>query len=166
MDIEITRHGLRITSTNQPMDDIVIEEVLGLYTEGDYVRLVRVSNKPVSLYVLETDPDICPVLAKTEAALTCDGTGEMIPPIDPTQPESLLPCPFCGAAPILIQKPGDPKGTYNKIACLNPQCPVQPEACDDRRVVEVDDRRVVGVEDPEACKAMLISLWNTRPTLV
>jgi hypothetical protein len=171
VEIEITRHGLRIKPTNQPMDDIVIEEVLGLYKEGDYVKLVRVSNKPILLYVLETDPDICPVLAKTEAALTCEGTGEIMPSVDSaveaarqtlkkgenreTQPKP-LPCPFCGEYPeILTSEAADHTVISGKVVCVNPQCPAQPEV--------VDDRRLSDSINEEPFRSTLILQWNTRP---
>lgn len=154
MEIEITRHGLRIIPTNQPMDDIVVEDKLGLYREGDFVKLIRVSGSrlvsekqflaeaPPS-YILKTDLDICPVPAKTEAALK--------------EKAQSLPCPFCGAYPEIIPLDADDPGIIcGKIVCLNPQCPAQPEIC--------DDRRLSGIENSESFKSVLISLWNTRPT--
>jgi hypothetical protein len=135
------------------MDDIVIEDKLGLYREGDFVKLIRVSGSglvsekqflaeaPPS-YILKTDLDICPVPAKTEAALK-----------EKAQP---LPCPFCGAYPeIILLNTDDPGIICGKIVCLNPQCPVQPEIC--------GDHRPPGSVDEESFRSALISQWNTRP---
>ena len=54
MRLILTRHGLRIEPTDQPMDDIFIEEVLNLHNEGDCISLVRTSAREYVGYALVT----------------------------------------------------------------------------------------------------------------
>ena len=54
MKLIMTRHGLRIEPTDQPTDDIFIEEVLNLHSEGDCIDLVRTPAREHIPYALVT----------------------------------------------------------------------------------------------------------------
>ena len=186
MKLIMTRHGLRIESTDQPIDDIFIEEVLNLYNEGDCINLVKTparGHMPYALVTMRSEEDhneeknwitkatalfyqyreesekysdvkeLCLMYAGKATALY-----ELLEMFGAkpkkTNDEIPLPCPFCGKIPTLTLQPESKGGAWGKIACINPQCPTQPEIC--------DDRRVVNVEDPKLCKSVIISLWNKR----
>lgn len=148
MILEITRHKLRINSTDQPMDDIFAEEVLGLCTKGDYVKLVRVSNKHVSQYVLETE--LVVTNDNIEKAEEVVGSNLSEATLEPTP----LPCPFCGKYPKIHLQAESVGGAWGKIVCDNPLCLVKPEIYDNRRVTDF--------EDPRDWKNVIISMWNER----
>ena len=44
MRLQITRYGLQITPTEHPIDDIIIEEILGLRKAGDCTNLTRLEH--------------------------------------------------------------------------------------------------------------------------
>ena len=146
MDLRITRHGLQLIPTNRPVDDIIIEENLGLCAEGDSIKLVRVSGSKVFSkreFLPEAPP---PYILEAE-----------LPPIEKedevNESRVVLPCPFCGAIPEMQFNRG-PESFYGRIVCTNPHCPVQPKT--------IDGRKIIGAEDPESTEALLITLWNRR----
>jgi hypothetical protein len=81
---------------------------------------------------------------------------EIKPPADSLQGMvSPLPCPFCGAPPIVgpgcVEREGN---AWGYVACQNPDCPAQPIVQDGEKVA--DERGI------EAYRQAAITRWNVR----
>jgi len=76
MELKIVRYGLQIIPTEHPIDDIIIEEILGLRKTGDCTNLTRLEH--IKKYYLEAKTPTKPKAEKAEAAAAKPGDNENI----------------------------------------------------------------------------------------